>query len=401
MSEASPRVVLGAFEPVTVHAPVPQEVLLSYTAWLMATARCAATGTTSAAEAGRVLAETQAAVLRYGVGPHHIAARQFNALPQTREQLGATGALPALPPGFEDIAERPHGPTLDRRMGDFEALALDVLRRWYAGKQEAPDHLIHVTCSGYASPSPAQRLASQNGWHDTVVTHSYHMGCYGAFPAIRNAIGLLAPSVIGTPEPVRRVDLVHTEYLSAHLTTLPATPGDIIDSTLFADGFIGYSASREDFHPRSRPGLRILAHVEKLIPDSLDQMTWRLGPHHFDMHLSKAVPLSIREALLAFVERLCARAGVDFGRDKGRMAFAIHPGGPRILDHACDVLGISEEQIRHARQVFHELGNMSSATVPYILMRQLADDTLASGTHIVAVAFGPGLTATGLLLEKM
>lgn len=400
MSSRPPAVVLGGFESVAVQAPVRQEALLSYTAWLMATARCAAARTTSAAEANQMLAETQAAVLRYGVGPHYIAARQFNALPQSAEQLGVTGDAPALPDGFEHIAEHPQGPPLDRRMAAFETLALGVLRTWYAGKFDAPDHLIHVTCSGYASPSPAQRLASEKGWYETTVTHSYHMGCYGAFPAIRNAIGLLVPSVLSVPEPVRRVDVMHTEYLSAHLTTLPATPGDIIDSTLFADGFIGYSVYLEQFFPGSRPGFRVLAHHEQLIPASLDEMTWRLGPHHFEMHLSKNVPLSIRDALLPFVERLCARAGLDFRQEKRHMAFAIHPGGPRILDHAREVLGVSELQLCHARQVFHDLGNMSSATVPYILMRQLADEAIASGTRIVAVAFGPGLTATGLVLEK-
>lgn len=215
------------------------------------------------------------------------------------------------------------------------------------------------------------------------------------------AVGLLAPSVLALPEPPRRVDLMHTEYLSAHLA-LQDTPGDIIDSTLFADGFIGYSAYSEwSFSRSERPGLRILAHHEQLIPGSLSEMTLRLGSRHLQMYLSKDVPLLIRDALPAFMQQLCARAHVDFARAKRGLAFAIHPGGPKILDHAAEVLGLDDAQMRHARQVFHGRGNMSSATVPHILMRQLADPAIEPGTRILAVAFGPGLTATGMLLERV
>lgn len=70
-------------------------------------------------------------------------------------------------------------------------------------------------------------------------------------------------------------------------------------------------------------------------------MTWTLGPRQCDMHLSKAVPLAIREALPGFMRRLCANAGIDLARDQAEMLFAIHPGGPKILDHARDAPGAS------------------------------------------------------------
>jgi alkylresorcinol/alkylpyrone synthase len=397
----SRHVILADFKSVEMQAAVRQEALLSYTAWLLATARCASARTQTVEDACRMLERAQAAVLRYGVSPSHIAARQFNALPESEEQLGATGAAPVLPDWLSDIAANPAGPTIDRRMRAIESLAHAVFEEWYAGRLGAPDQLIHVTCSGYSSPSPAQQLVSAKGWYSTAVTHSYHMGCYGAFPAIRAAIGSLAPSILALPTPKRRVDIVHTEYLSAHIATLQDTPGEIIDTTLFGDGFIGYSVYPERVFAESpRPGFRILAQHEQLIPSTLDEMSWRIGSHHFEMYLSKNVPLLIKESLLPFVQRLCSHAGLDFAREKRALGFAIHPGGPRILDHACQALGIEEEQLRHARQVFRELGNMSSATVPYILMRLLADPSIESGTRVVSVGFGPGLTATGLLLEK-
>jgi alkylresorcinol/alkylpyrone synthase len=400
---AEHSVVLADFAPLPQQRPVKQEQLLSYQAWLMASARCAAAGVASAVEAERILEETQALMQRYAVAPHFIERRQFNLLPDSDTGLGGDGAPPRLPIGFEEIATRPAGPTLDERMQRFAALALEVFRRFYERKRKAPDDLIHVTCSGYASPSPAQRILAERGWYATSVLHSYHMGCYGAFPAIRSAVALLAPSVLALPEQKSRVDLVHTEFLSNHVAPLKHEPGDFVDMTLFADGFIGYSAFPEErFRATHAPGtgLRVLASHEELIPDSAGAMTWTLGPHQFDMYLSKDVPLLIRDRILPFTSRLCARAGLDFERVKRELVFAIHPGGPKILDHSRDALGIGEQQIAHSRRVFRELGNMSSASVPHILMAIIGDDAVVPGTRIVSMGFGPGLTATGLLFEK-
>ena len=216
--------VLVDFRSVELSRPVRQERLVSYLAWLMASARCAANGVTSDAAAGSVLDELQGKLRRYAVGPHQIARRQSNAFPSSPEALGFRGRPPDLPPGFEDLAQQPAGPTLETRMRRFETLALEAFERWYQKQPSAPDDLIHVTCSGYASPSPAQRLLAAKRWYSTSVTHSYHMDCYGAFPAIRTAVGLLGSRAI-EGQPKRRVDIVHTEYLSAHVATLKDEPG--------------------------------------------------------------------------------------------------------------------------------------------------------------------------------
>jgi predicted naringenin-chalcone synthase len=397
-------VVLADFRSIELSQPVRQERLVSYLAWLLASARCAADGVTSRERAAAVLAELQARMLRYAVGPNFIARRQFNAFPGSEDALGSRARKPELPAGFEDLATRPLGPGLDVRMRRFETLALEVFERFYQAKSRAPDDLIHVCCSGYASPSPAQRLLASKRWYSTGVVHSYHMDCYGAFPAIRTAAGLLLGSPGTRSEPKTRVDIVHTEYLSAHLATLKDEPGDLVTMTLFGDGFIGYSLYPLDVYRRERvlgPGLRVLACDEQLIPDSSDEMTWRLGPQQFDLCLSKGVPLLIREHVVGFTRRLCARAGIDLEREKSRLLFAIHPGGPKILDHCRDALGIAEDQIAAARNVFFALGNMSSATVPHILLQLSRDSSVPPGTRIVALGFGPGLTATGALLEKI
>ena len=82
--------------------------------------------------------------------------------------------------------------------------------------------------------------------------------------------------------------------------------------------------------------------------------------------------------------------------------FAIHPGGPKIVEHIQHELALRDEQVPpSAKRVFQENGNMSSATVPHILKGILEEKSIAAGTRIVSLGFGPGLTVTGLVLEKI
>jgi predicted naringenin-chalcone synthase len=82
------------------------------------------------------------------------------------------------------------------------------------------------------------------------------------------------------------------------------------------------------------------------------------------------------------------------------MHFAIHPGGPKIIDYVVDAIGITKEQASWSYDILYRHGNMSSATVPHIFNEIVNDSNIPAGTKIVAMAFGPGLTATGLLLKK-
>ena len=126
-------------------------------------------------------------------------------------------------------------------------------REMYSDAEEAPDDLIHVTCSGYLAPSPVERMVAGKEWFNTTVTHSYHMGCYGAFPAIKMAHGFLSSSQFAMTKPKDRVDIVHTEVLSVHRDIEELKAENIITMTLFADGFIKY------FDGDGRPSARARA----------------------------------------------------------------------------------------------------------------------------------------------
>lgn len=406
MIAARPRlaavpVVLSDFETIGVTSPRAQDDLKVIQAHFMTLAQCASRGVTSAAERDRIARTLQERMARYGASSEHIAQRQVSVL---------TSRFVTQDPDneYEPIRRFGNlrtgtGEPLDERMSLFEEIAYDVFARVYRDEAAAPpDDVIHVSCSGYLSPSPVQSFLSRRGWLGVGVTHSYHMGCYGAFPAIRTAVGLVGSSYVSLPKRKQRVDLVHTEFLSLHFDLLGDEPDNFVTSTLFADGFIKYAAyPQSEFEKSRKSGLRILAIDEYILPDSLPEMTLRPGPLQFDMSLSKRVPFMIRDSIKDFVDSICGQVGLDFEREKLGMVFAIHPGGPAILNQIRSRLGIEESQIELSRKVLCENGNMASATAPHIWQLIVESQAIPRGAKVLSMAFGPGLTVIGALFEKL
>ncbi|HEV3091421.1 MAG TPA: 3-oxoacyl-[acyl-carrier-protein] synthase III C-terminal domain-containing protein [Candidatus Cybelea sp.] len=395
-------VVLSDFATVLMTQPREQDELKRIQAHFMTLAQCARKGLRSEAERAELAKMIADRMARYGASAEHIAARQVSV-------LTSRFVVPRPESPHEGIARygdlrAETGEALDERMSLFEEVACDVFERVYPDiAAQPPDDIVHVSCSGYISPSPLQTFLSRRRWLRTGVTHSYHMGCYGAFPAVRTAVGLVGSSFDSLPRPKRRVDLVHTEFLSLHFDLLGDEPDNFVTSTLFADGFIKYSASPQAEFERTgkRSGLKVLAIDEYILPDSLPEMTLRPGPLQFDMSLSKKVPFMIRDSIADFVSGICEQVSLDFEREKAGMVFAIHPGGPAILNQIASRLGIDESQIALSRKVLREHGNMASATAPHIWQLIVDSPEIPAGTKVLSMAFGPGLTVIGALFEKV
>jgi alkylresorcinol/alkylpyrone synthase len=394
-------VVLSDFEIVDVTPPVAQDELKSIQAHFMTLAQCAVRHGGHPAERESVARTLHERMARYGTSSEYIAQRQVSVLTSRFVKRDPDNASESIR-RYGDL-RNPTGETLDERMNLFEEIACDVFGRLYREpKLEPPDDIVHVSCSGYVSPSPVQSFLSRRGWLGVGVTHSYHMGCYGAFPAIRTAVGLVGSSYVSLPKRKQRVDLVHTEFLSLHFDLLGAEPDNFVTSTLFSDGFIKYAAyPSAEFARQGRSGLKILAINEHILPDSLSEMTLRPGPLQFDMSLSKRVPFMIRDSIADFVREICAQVGLDFEREKGTMIFAIHPGGPAILNQIRSKLGIEESAVALSRRVLHQHGNMASATAPHIWKLIVESPHIPTGSKILSMAFGPGLTVIGALFEKV
>lgn len=394
MTTAHSNVITG-FKSVQLTPPKKQSDVLDYFSWVISAHKCREQNVQDAEEAQRIFADVKSQVWNYGVSPDFINARQLNAMPAS---VGNRAEAPELP-DMMTFDEGPKGSDLGQKMLRYKEIARKVFDKAYEGDAQAPTSLIHVTCAGYVSPSSAQEFVSDRGWHGTGVTHSYHMGCYGAFPPVKMASGYLSNTTInscGLTED--QVDIVHTEYLSLHGDYSTVEPGSLVNMTLFADGFMKYSVVRKSALA-DRSGLEIVAQYETIIPDSKDEMTWVPTAQLFEMYLSRAVPLKIKQSIKPFVQELCRRAEIDFEAERDNLFFAIHPGGPKILDHITQELGITTAQMHWSREVLNEFGNMSSATIPHIWARMLED--IPVGGVIVSMAFGPGLTATGLVLRKV
>ncbi|NVB77660.1 MAG: naringenin-chalcone synthase [Kofleriaceae bacterium] len=269
----------------------------------------------------------------------------------------------------------------------FGEVVDEYFARAYSADEAAPDDLIHVTCTGYLSPSAAQKTVAKLGWGSaTRVTHAYQMGCYASLPAVRIGAGFAA---LGA----RRVDIVHTELCSLHVDVADHRIEQLVVQSLFADGLIRYSLSNEG------PGLELVTAYERILPDSAASMSWIVGDQGMQMSLARDVPDRIGRVLRTFVLELYRRAGLDLSAMK-RSVFAVHPGGPKIIDGVRDVLELTEAQVEASRLVLRDHGNMSSATLPHIWMALLADPRVPVGTLIPSLAFGPGLTVCGALFEK-
>jgi predicted naringenin-chalcone synthase len=265
---------------------------------------------------------------------------------------------------------------------------------------DPPSDLLHVSCTGYVSPSAIQRLIEQKGWNGrTQATHVYHMGCYASLPALRIAAGLLTRCG-GDIRP--RAEVVHTELCTLHFNPADHSPGQLVIQTLFGDGHIRYSVTPADHAgvTRDEDAFEVLALREEIVPGSLKDMTWVLSEWGFQMTLSREVPGKIAASLPRFLSTLFRAAGMKFENDAGGAIFAVHPGGPRILDSVEEILGLGKRQLRLSRTVLFEGGNMSSATLPHIWKAAASDPEIKPGALIASLAFGPGLTIAGALFRK-
>lgn len=284
--------------------------------------------------------------------------------------------------------ESPKGADIQKRADYFQVQALQSFETLYPSGAQIPEHVVHVTCTGYVSPSAPQRYFAHLE-QTPAITHAYHMGCYASLPALRTAKSLVKS------EDFNSVDVVHTEMCSLHMAPHLHTAEQMIVQSLFADGVIKYRLS--SLEPSE--GFEVLFVHEKLVPDSAADMTWIPSSHGMMMSLTRDVPTKIALGLSGFIEEVCAKLSMEWDDLKARSLFAIHPGGPKILDLAGELLQADPDQLKASQEILKEHGNMSSATLPHIWERMLRTKT--EREYVLSLAFGPGLTIIGSVMRRV
>ena len=325
--------------------------------------------------------------------------------------------------------ERPLGPTTSERMRSYEThagvLATMAARRAFAAAQIEPTaitHLVTVSCSGFHAPGFDIELLQTAGLSPSVArTHVGFMGCHGALNGLRVADAFLKA------DPQANVLLCCVELCSLH-HQYGWAPDRIVSTALFADGAAAVvltndSARRGSPDPAAPPtvGLpsesaaipkisgqpkwlgqetghsaggswRLLASGSVVLPNTLDDMGWRIRDHGFQMTLSARVPDLIKQHLRPWLSEWLGARGLPLDDIR---SWAFHPGGPRILTAAGEALGLRREQWAVSESVLADFGNMSSPTILFILDRMRQE---AVTGPCVALAFGPGLTIEAALL---
>jgi len=293
-----------------------------------------------------------------------------------------------LATGPEDL-----GPTTSDRMGwyaeESPPLALEAARSALDQSGVGADaitHLVTVSCTGFDSPGVDAHLIETLGLDRGVArTHVGFMGCHGALNGLRVASAFAA-------DPSARVLMCAVELCSLHF----AYGWDeemLVANTLFADGAAALVGGGD--HDAGDPTRwRVAANGSFFMPDSQDAMTWSIGDHGFRMTLSAQVPELIRTNLRGWLTEWLDEQGVTLD-DIG--SWAVHPGGPRILDAVEAALDLDDEALRISRETLREHGNMSSPTVLFILERMIRE---GASRPCVALAFGPGLVVEAALLVQ-
>jgi predicted naringenin-chalcone synthase len=264
---------------------------------------------------------------------------------------------------------------------------------------DPPDvtHLITVSCTGFFNPGPDYKIVRALGLNPAV--QRYHlgfMGCYAAIPALRLAAQLCEADASAV------VLVVSVELCTLHLRS-SNDPDTIVASSLFADGAAaGIVTSRPPAEGERSFDLDRFA--TRITPVGEGDMAWKIGDHGFEMVLSNAIPAIIDEHITGALEPLfehdtaLAEALATDGSSDAVEHWAIHPGGRSILDKVESRLGLTEAQLVPARETLRDFGNMSSATVLFVLRNILESEGAGDGDRVAAMAFGPGLTVETALL---
>jgi predicted naringenin-chalcone synthase len=265
-------------------------------------------------------------------------------------------------------------PSTAARMALYEPHALDLAMRALRHLDVDPagiTHLLVASCTGFTAPGLDFQIMRAAGLPDgTQRTIVGFMGCFAAVNVLK-----IADQIVRA-DSASRVLVINLEISSLHLQEDFQNLPKMLSFLLFADGA---SAALVTAAPA---GIALGRFRATVIPSSQDLITWRIGNSGFEMHLSGKVPGLIR--------RWLPEHGPGLLPSEPPVLWAVHAGGRSILDSVQQGLHLRPEALRFSREILRDFGNMSSATLMFVLKKILLDkDAVGPG---LAMAFGPGLS---------
>jgi alkylresorcinol/alkylpyrone synthase len=248
------------------------------------------------------------------------------------------------------------------------------------------DLFLTVSCTGFMIPSLDAYLAPEMGFRSNVrrlpITE---LGCAAG------AVGLTRAWEYLRAFPQATVLLLSVELPSLTFQRRDLSQANLISAILFGDG-----AAAAVITGRPAPGPCILDSESYLFPASIDAMGFDLRDTGFHIVLSKEVPQLIRDRLGGLVDNFLRRHALTRGDIR---AYVLHPGGQKLLSYMEEELGATPWQVAPSWDVLRRYGNLSSASVLFVLNEWVSRGELKSGDLGLLAAFGPGFSAEMLLLQ--
>lgn len=290
-------------------------------------------------------------------------------------------------PMKEDVREWATGQRMRRFAEEAGPLGQEAVERCLAaaGLDAGEVGLFTVvSCTGYTTPGVDVLVADAVGMRsDTQRLHIGHMGCHAAIPALATVADAAAARG-------RTGVVLCVEVASVHVQPPTDDLGQVVAHALFADAAAAVAVA-----PDGR-GLEVVDVLTRTDAANAGHMTWDVTERGFRMGFSPELPAVLAGQVEAVVGDLLGRHGLAVG---DVAAWAVHPGGPKILDVTGERLGLDDRALAASREVLAGAGNASSATVLLVLERILAGRTLEPRDPVVVMAFGPGLTLSAALLR--
>jgi predicted naringenin-chalcone synthase len=289
----------------------------------------------------------------------------------------------------ESVVDK-QGPTTAERLEHYALcagpLVQDAARQALECSGVSPrriTHIVTVSCTGFHAPGLDIELIKGLGLRPTTErTHVGFMGCHGVLNGLRVARGFT------TSDANARVLVCAVELCSLHYH-YGWDAEQVVVNALFGDGAGALVGAQ-----RGPAGSwNLAASGSCVFPDSASDMIWRIGDRGFRMTLSKRVPDLIGANLRPWLLEWLGGNGLRLDDVE---SWAIHPGGPKILTAVQEALNLKPEAIQPALDVLSNHGNMSSATILFLI--QLLQER-RSPRPCVALGFGPGLAVEAALFR--
>ncbi|MCX6169444.1 MAG: type III polyketide synthase [Ignavibacteriales bacterium] len=288
-------------------------------------------------------------------------------------------------------------PSTKTRMEEYEkwsiALTEDAVKKLFDSTDFDPDkinRLITISCTGFFAPGLDYNLIEKFQLPRTIKrTNIGFMGCAASLIGFNSVL-----EAMNNSNEEGNALLVSVELCSLHLQT-EATKDNILANLIFADGAAAVLFSNSE-SMKSKSKLKLLKTNSILFKNSSNYMGWKIGDFGFEMILSSELPKIILEEAVPALIKIFDNWGIKQNDIKH---WALHPGGRAILDSLQTGLQLDNEEMMPSRNVLKNYGNMSSASILFVMKEIFNTREIKSNDFICAVAFGPGLSMEVALMK--